>query len=115
MAKTKRDVIEEALRHIGVANQHHAPDAADYARAEKHFDSQFDGLDEVHEIGVSWTENNVPEWAFIPMSLVVAGSVCTGFDLPQYRGEEAKGMTRLRAYAANEARRSGAPNKAEYF
>ena len=115
MAKTKADVIAEALRHIGVADIAEDVSGEDYARAEKVYDGLFAELDELQQIGITFTENVIPDWAFWPMVRMVAGRVCTGYEAPQFRGEYAAGLLAIRAYAANEARVPGNPVQADYF
>lgn len=115
MAKTKRDVITEALRHIRVADIAEGASGEDYDRAAKIYDGVYAALDDLGEVGVSFPANVVPDWAYIPMVQMVAGRVCTAYNRPEFRGEYAAGLTAIRAYAANEARVSGRPAQANYF
>ena len=115
MSKTKREVIHEALRHMGVIDHGDAAPADEYERCSKHYDTILDQLDELHEVAISFTADAVPEWAFTPLALMVAGSVCTGFELPQYRGEYQRGLRDFRRYAALEAHVEGRSVETVYF
>lgn len=115
MSKTKLEVITEALRQVGVIGQHEAADADTYARASAVYDSEFAKLDDVHEIGVSFTSNAVSDWAFVPMRDVIAGAICEGFSRPGFRSLYNRGLRDLRKYAANEAATDGRSPETVYF
>lgn len=115
MSKTKREVIHEALRHMGVLAFDDAAEAEDFERCSKHYDTILGQLDDLHEVAISFTADAVPEWAFTPLAMMVAGSVCTGYDLPQYRGEYQRGLRDFRRYAALEAHVEGRPVETVYF
>jgi hypothetical protein len=108
MSKTKREVIHEALRHMGVIDHGDAAPADEYERCSKHYDTILDQLDELHEVAISFTADAVPEWAFTPLALMVAGSVCTGF-------EYQRGLRDFRRYAALEAHVEGRSVETVYF
>lgn len=115
MAKTKREVVTEALRHIGVVSGSEEPTAADYDAAAGHYDSIFDKLGEVHEVALSFTSNAVDDWAFLPLARMVAGSVCVQFSKPQFVAEYGIGLRDIIAKSGNDTRVEGVPVKVEYF
>lgn len=115
MTKTKRETVTEALRHIGVVAGSETPDADDYAAAAGHYDSILAALDDLHEVAVSFTADAVPDWAYLPLAQMVAGSICTQFERPQYRGEYQNGLRAFRSYASNESRVDGDPVRTVYF
>lgn len=115
MAKTNSEVINEALRLIGVAPVGQAPDGEEYAVGLTHLNQALEALDEINQAGVAFTADAFPDWAHIPLAKMVAGSVCGVFSLDQYRPLYAEGLRAIKAKAANEARVPGAQVQATYF
>lgn len=115
MAKTNRDVIDEALRMIGVSPLSQGSDGEDYAEGLIQLSAILEEADEVQQIGLTLTSDALPDWSHIPLAQMVAGRICTHFEVPQYAYLYARGLTKLRAKAANEARVPGQPVQATYF
>lgn len=115
MAKTNRNVIDRALKMIGVTPMHQAAEGEDYAIAKEHLDHVLAALDTEHQIGVDIVSDNIPDWAYIPLAKMVAGSSCLEFQKPQYEILYTRGLRSIRAYAANESRVDGRPVRVDYF
>jgi hypothetical protein len=115
MAKTNRNVIERALKMIGVTPMHQSPEGEDYEVAKAHLDHVLDALDTEHRVGVNIVSDNIPDWALIPLAKMVGGSSCLEFQRPQYEILYNRGLRSIRAYAAQENRVDGAPIKVDYF
>lgn len=114
MAKTNRDVIEQALRLLNVAPLAGSAPGEEYAEGERQFDSLLLELDDIHQLGLGFVANNLPDWAFMPLAKATAGRAAVTFGLVEYISLETAGMRDLRAYAANETRTNQHPH-VEYF
>lgn len=115
MTKTKREIVSNALRMLGVWPLHGDEDAEEYELAAGYYDSLFAALDDVHEVGVSFTSNAVPDWAYLPLSQMTAGAVAQVFGMADQSGYFRVGLRDMRRYAANENRVDGRPVKTVYF
>lgn len=114
MAKTDRDVIDQALRLIGVADLSSGSAGEEFAEAKRNFDWLLIALDDIHQMGLGIVSDNIPDWAYIPLAEAVAGMIAEAFSVPQYASLEAAGLQKLRAYAANEVR-TNQPAHVEFF
>jgi hypothetical protein len=115
MAKTNRNVIERALKMIGVTPMHQSPEGEDYETAKAHLDHVLEALDTEHQIGVDIVSDNIPDWALIPLAKMVGGSSCLEFQRPQYEILYNRGLRSIRSHANRETRVDGRPVKVDYF
>lgn len=114
MPKTDRDIVEEALRMIGVAPLGQGVDGEDYEAASQQLSAILAEIEDIHQIDVDLPQDSYPDWSFTSLSQMVAGRVCSHFELPQFMGLHSRGLVRLRAQASA-ARASAQPVATEYF
>lgn len=115
MTKTAVEVATEALRHIGVADIEDTPDGADISRAQAHLTSLHELLSDTEELAPTWATATVPEALFIPLSVMLAGTICGGYSKPEYIPEYKRGLGMVRAYELAQSRVDGRPVPAAYF
>jgi len=115
MAKTNRNVIERALKMLGVTPMHQSPEGEDYEVAKAHLDHVLEALDTEHRVGTNIVSDNVPDWALIPLAKMVAGSSALEFQRPQYEILYNRGLRSIRAHAAMENRVDGRSVRVDYF
>lgn len=115
MTKTALDVTTEALNHIGVGGIGDTPEAEDHARAKAHLDDIFETLSTTQELAPEWTVETVPAGAFLPLALMLAGSICTAYGKPQYTSEYKRGLGLMREYMLADVYVKSAPVRAEFF
>jgi hypothetical protein len=115
MAKTNRNVIERALKMLGVTPMHQSPEGEDYEVAKAHLDHVLHALDTEHRVGLDIVSDNIPDWALIPLAKMVAGSSSLEFQRPQFEVLYNRGLRSIRAYAAMENRVDGAPISVTYY
>ena len=90
MAKTAAEVAQVALRILGVAPVGEAPSAEDAAVTKEHFTALLEELSDREDMDFPWTEDNVPEWAWPHLAVMLASRVA-----PYYgRGVDASGAYR---------------------
>lgn len=97
MTKTSLDVTTEALRSIGVTAVDESAEATDHARALSHLEAIYATLDETEGMALAWTIETVPDTLFLPLSMMVAGSVCLGYQKPEYSVMYDAGLRKVRA------------------
>lgn len=115
MAKTDAEVITKALRLIGVVGIGDAPDGDDVRTTQPHLAHVLSALDAEHRVGLALVSGAIEDRAFIPLAKMVAGSVCTEYEVPQFQVLYNQGLRSLRAIAAEESRNPGRSIKTEYF
>lgn len=115
MTKSAVEVATEALRHIGVADIEDTPDAADISRTTAHLTSLHELLSDTEELAPTWTIQTVPEALFIPLSIMLSGTICGGYSKPQYIPEYKRGLGMVRDYELNQSKVDGRPVPAVYF
>ena len=115
MTKTALQVQTEALRHIGVADIEDTPDAADISRAATHLEGCYDFLSEVDELAMDWTTAAVPDAVWIGLSVMLAGSLASGYSKPEYIGEYQRGRGMVRDYEMMLNKVDNKPVPAVYF
>ena len=115
MAKTSIDVATEALRHIGVCGVEDTPEAGDMARAKAHLTDIFATLSDTQALAPDWTIETVPSGVFLPLSIMLAGSICAGYSKPEFIAEYKRGLGLVRDYELQKSRVDGARVTAEYF
>lgn len=91
------DVIQMALRRIKVLSADEAADADMFAYAGDILDALFAEVISVHGMAFTWTLDETPSAAFLPLSFLLAVEVGPHYNRPTERRSTA--MARLRAYA----------------
>lgn len=97
MTKTRLEVIAQAHRELGVLATDETPTADQIGYAGSVLDSLFAELKTVHGMPFTWTLEEVPDEAFLPLSLCLAAEIQGHYSLGLVRRSYAIG--RLRAYA----------------
>jgi len=115
MTKTALEVQTEALRHIGVADIEDTPDAADISRASAHLTAIYDLLSNTDELAMAWTLATVPEAVFLPLSIMLGGSLASGYSKPEYIAEYKRGHSMVRDYELTQLKVDGREVQAVYF
>lgn len=115
MSKTALQVQTEALRHIGVADIEDTPDAADITRAAVHLEGVYDMLSDVDELAMDWTTAAVPDSVWLPLSIMLAGSLAAGYSKPEFIQEFDRGRGMVRAYELTQSKVNNRPVSVEYF
>jgi len=115
MAKTNRAVVDRALKLLGVTPMHQGAEGEDYEIGKVHLDHVLEALDTEHRVGVDIASDNIPDWAFIPLAKMVAGSASLEFQRPQFEILYNRGLRSIRAHAAMESRVDGRPIRVDYF
>ena len=115
MTKTALDVATEALRHIGVTGVHETPTASDASRAKSHLDDLFETISTTEELAIEWTVETVPSGAFLPLSRMLSGSICTAYGKPEFRADYGAGLRQLRAFEFGKMKTDSQPARATYF
>lgn len=115
MARTNNEVIEKALNLIGVCGIGDTPEGSDYATTLVHLEDVLEAIDTRHRVGVDIPSDAIPEWAFLPIAKMVAGSVSLEYELAQFNPLYRAGLRNLRAHAANESRVNGRPVRVDYY
>lgn len=108
MTKTRLDVVQQSLRHLGVLAADDPATADMVAYVGGVLDALFEECKTVHGMAFSWTLNATPEAAFLPLARLLAAEVAQHYDQPSEPRERA--LMRLRAYAFPDDR----PLRADY-
>jgi hypothetical protein len=96
MAKTRLDVIHQALRHLGVLASDTDASADDAAYTGGALDTLFAEIQNTQGITVTWALDATPDTAFLPLSRLLAVEVADHFEVPP-KESFARAMGRLRA------------------
>lgn len=97
MTKTKNEVIAQAHRELSILSVDEDPSADQITYAGAVLDSLFAELKEVHEMPFTWTLEETPDAAFIPLGLCLAADIQRHYTLNLVRRSRA--IARMRAYA----------------
>ena len=97
MTKTRLEVIAQAHREIRVLSVDEDPSADQESYAGAVLDSLFEELKTVHGMPFTWTLDETPDAAFIPLGLCLAADIQRHYNLNLVRRSRA--IARLRAYA----------------
>jgi len=97
MPKTRSDVISAALRRIGVLAADEAAEADAEAYAGEALDALFAEVKQVHAMPFTWTLEETPDAAFLPMAYLLATEIAPHYERPSE--PRSRAMGRLRAYA----------------
>lgn len=76
--KTRRDLVEQALKNLGVIASGQTPSAEDVARMDAYVDPVLEELEEVGTIEVDDDEAIPAAW-FLPLSYVLTGAAASDF------------------------------------
>jgi len=115
MTKTSQDVCVQALRHLTVCAMFEQPNDEDKAQALVHLESAFASLDDTEGLAFDWTIETVPDAVFLPLSIMVAGSLSVGYSMPQYASEYKRGMGMVKAYENAKNIVDGQPLMVTYY
>lgn len=97
MARTKLELITYTLRAIGVTAVDEAPDASEYAYASDIVDQEFARIKAEQGFTWTWTIDEIPDAAFVPLAAVMAGSIASAFARPS--PPQSRGIMALRAWS----------------
>lgn len=115
MTKTSLDVTTEALQHIGVLGIGEAPEAEDHARAQSHLADIFETISSTHELAPEWDIETVPSGAFLPLAIMLAGTICTAYGKPEFQPEYKRGLGLVREFMLSETYVKSQAVRASYF
>ncbi len=96
MPKTRLDVIQKALRHLSVIASDTNASADDEAYTGDSLDTLFEEIQNTQGITITWTLDETPNNAFLPLSRLLAVEVADHFTVPAPTSY-ANAMGRLRA------------------
>jgi hypothetical protein len=96
MSKTRLDVIQKALRILGVLASDTDASADDSAYAGDSLDTLFQEIQNTQGVTITWALDATPDNAFLPLSRLLAVEVSDHFEVPP-KESFAKAMGRLRA------------------
>lgn len=96
MSKTRLDVIQQALRHLGVIASDTAASADDESYAGTTLDTLFTEIQNTQGITITWALSATPDNAFLPLSRLLAVEVADHFEVSP-KETFARAMGRLRA------------------
>lgn len=96
MSKTKTDVVQMALRRLGVVASDTAASADDADFAGDTLDALFAEIQNTQGITITWTLDATPDNAFLPLSYLLAVEVAPHF-MVQAPESRATAMGRVRA------------------
>ena len=96
MAKTRLDVIHQALRHLGILASDTDASADDAAYTGSTLDTLFAEIQNTQGITITWALDATPDNAFLPLSRLLAVEVADHFEVPA-KESFARAMGRLRA------------------
>ncbi|MFV1644936.1 hypothetical protein VWZ82_13010 [Phaeobacter sp. JH20_41] len=94
MAKTRREVVNMALHHIGVVSSDEEPEAVDQLYADQVLDGVFAELQNSQDITISWGLDETPETAFLPLAFLLASEVAAHFGVQAMPRSRAMGRFR---------------------
>lgn len=109
--KTSRDVVEAALRRIGVVGMAEPLTADQEAQGREALEGL---LAEIKtEVAFTWTAETVPGAVFLPLAALLAVEVAPSYDVPR-PGSYSRAWHRLMAVLRPDDR-DDEPMQAEYF
>ncbi len=97
MTKTRTEIIAQAHRELSVLSVDEDPSTEQITYAGGVLDALFEELKTVHGMAFTWTLDETPDAAFIPLGLCLAADIQRHYQMNKVRRSRA--IARLRAYA----------------
>lgn len=112
MTKTASEVAERALELLGVKAIGEGAEAEDHALAAETYTAILEELSDRDGMAFEWAEDATPEWAFMPLSGLVAARVAQVYGV-QFDGREYYRI--LRRHVFQDDRVPGQPVQGRFY